>query len=67
MKVTFFFTSTKVGFQLPNVGYVPCAHERSEKAFEKWFRTFSECQYGLAIFLLMVLDNPLLTGLALVS
>ena len=23
MKVTFFFTSTKVGFQLPNIGYVP--------------------------------------------
>ena len=22
MKMTFFFTSTKVGFQLPNIGYV---------------------------------------------
>ena len=28
MKVTFFFTSTKVGFQLPNIGYVSVARQK---------------------------------------
>ena len=31
MKMTFFFTSTKVGFQLPNIGYVMVQTANSDK------------------------------------
>ena len=48
MKVTFFFTSTKVGFQLPNIGYVEEDYTRTHFA-KNASKKFLELNYTLYI------------------